>query len=406
MKEKLRRISIYCAALLSICLLLSNQMVARAEFTQCDRQAVLLNRPYYDPCSVACATAGAPGTVVTLPGVDNPQKVLNFFVGQKGLTPIQGAAIVGNLQQESRGTIDPTARNPSSGAYGIGQWVGGRQDGLNNYAADKKLDPAAIETQLGYLWDVDLPAQIAGGFPELKAFLTPDPTATIESATLLWRKKFERPGEAEAHDDLRIKYAQEALQLYGASAQTGTVNAGSGSVSTACGSGSGGSVVGCNFGAGTGPFANTNTTVYPRVEEMCQRAQKLTDRNSAEFQDACGDSPGTGSNLCAGACESAAEYTWLGTRYQYASAIADWNAQQASGHAHPGDRDPPVGALLFYNTSAFGHVAVYLGNNKLLSTDIDGKGYIYIVNADRMETTGWHAPYLGWSDPYFKGEVQ
>jgi cell wall-associated NlpC family hydrolase len=84
--------------------------------------------------------------------------------------------------------------------------------------------------------------------------------------------------------------------------------------------------------------------------------------------------------------------------------MTHWAAMQSSGHAHPGDRNPPVGALLFYDSGeAAGHVALYLGNNRVLSNDVNGNGGAYIVDASAIETGPWRLGYLGWSDPVFAG---
>lgn len=93
----------------------------------------------------------------------------------------------------------------------------------------------------------------------------------------------------------------------------------------------------------------------------------------------------------------------------YASAAVHWDVMKSSGHGHPNDRNPPVGALLFYKTSSiYGHIAVYLGNNLILSNDVlDAKsgvtGGAYITDASAMESGPWRLTYLGWSDPVFAG---
>ncbi|WP_432017659.1 peptidase M23 [Streptomyces hydrogenans] len=68
---------------------------------------------------------------------------------------------------------------------------------------------------------------------------------------------------------------------------------------------------------------------------------------------------------------------------------------------HDGDRNPPPGALLYWDTGQrAGHVAVYLGNGEIASNDIRRPGYIDIVPADEIEKK-WGAKYLGWAPPYF-----
>ncbi|MET8703665.1 peptidase M23 [Kitasatospora sp. NPDC004723] len=68
---------------------------------------------------------------------------------------------------------------------------------------------------------------------------------------------------------------------------------------------------------------------------------------------------------------------------------------------HDKDRNPPPGALLFWDTgSDAGHVALYVGNGQVASSDILRPGYIDIVPAEQIETK-WNAVYLGWAPPYF-----
>lgn len=64
---------------------------------------------------------------------DNVETAFNFFKGQ-GFTDAQAAGIVGNLQVESKPTIDPNAFNPSENAYGAAQFRGPRLQGLLQYA--------------------------------------------------------------------------------------------------------------------------------------------------------------------------------------------------------------------------------------------------------------------------------
>ncbi|WP_019061431.1 hypothetical protein [Streptomyces prunicolor] len=68
---------------------------------------------------------------------------------------------------------------------------------------------------------------------------------------------------------------------------------------------------------------------------------------------------------------------------------------------HDGDRHPPPGALMYWDTGhRAGHIAVYLGNGEIASNDVKRLGYIDIVKADFIERT-WKAKYVGWTPPYF-----
>jgi hypothetical protein len=68
---------------------------------------------------------------------------------------------------------------------------------------------------------------------------------------------------------------------------------------------------------------------------------------------------------------------------------------------HDGDRHPPAGALMYWDTGhRAGHIAVYLGNGKVASNDILRPGYIDVVDAELFETK-WGAKYIGWTPPVF-----
>ena len=58
---------------------------------------------------------------------------------------------------------------------------------------------------------------------------------------------------------------------------------------------------------------------------------------------------------------------------------------------------PPVGAWLYY---APNHVAVYMGNNTVASTDVFGDGTAKIGSASALVGAVWHLTYLGWAAPF------
>jgi len=124
------------------------------------------------------------------------------FLVNKGLQDFQAAAVVGNLQLESR--IDPrlavldTNKLPSRG---IAMWQPPRWQSLLAFAGSR--DPWALDTQLDFLW-----AELQSGGYGLQDLLA---TTTIEDATVVFQNKFENPNRALAHTDDRIKYARAAL---------------------------------------------------------------------------------------------------------------------------------------------------------------------------------------------------
>jgi hypothetical protein len=82
----------------------------------------------------------------------------------RGFTKEEAAAIVGNLWAESG--FRTGAVNPSSGAYGLMQWLGGRKNRLVQFAQEKGKSPADLDLQLDYIaWE------LKGGNPyETKQF--------------------------------------------------------------------------------------------------------------------------------------------------------------------------------------------------------------------------------------------
>jgi hypothetical protein len=88
----------------------------------------------------------------------------------------------------------------------------------------------------------------------------------------------------------------------------------------------------------------------------------------------------------------------------YYSAFTHWQAAVAQGIAVAEDREPPLGALLFWETGRpFGHVATYIGNGMVV-TNAGGEygSNVFIYYADWYDVVGYE--YLGWAPPVFFGE--
>ena len=102
----------------------------------------------------------------------------------------------------------------------------------------------------------------------------------------------------------------------------------------------------------------------------------------------------------------------------YDSASAHWYAMVATGHAHPGDRCPPVGAFVFWATRGpDGHVSLVVQSDpscspdriKVVSNDVFNNvtgydGGVYLVTLAQIENGFVSAAgYRGWSDPVCAG---
>ena len=220
-------------------------------------------------------------------GKDNTEKVFNFLVG-KGLTAMQAAAILGNFKQESGDSVSPTAKNPKSGAWGIAQWLGGRQDNLFKYADTGKFpdwkqgDPVApkrdhgdLGMQLDWFW-----WEITKG-PEVAAFHALDhlkAADTIEKAVEGWHDDFERSGKDEKNIANRVSAAKKVLAMYGKDAPTS--GSATGDTTTVCNS-SGNIAIDCDnkTDAATGENASQvrqNVVCIMKAEYALWKSKKLT----------------------------------------------------------------------------------------------------------------------------------
>ena len=99
-----------------------------------------------------------------------------------------------------------------------------------------------------------------------------------------------------------------------------------------------------------------------------------------------------GSTAYQGYCEKAVENSY-GRTGVYASAIANWNDAVRRGAAHRGDLNPPKGALVFWNISAYGHVGVAKGDGTFWATSVSG--------AIGTRALPYFSNYLGWAWPNF-----
>jgi hypothetical protein len=91
-----------------------------------------------------------------------------------------------------------------------------------------------------------------------------------------------------------------------------------------------------------------------------------------------------GSTAYDGYCERAVRLAWNRSTH-HASAIAHWRS--SDGARHTGN-NPPRGAFVFWNISAYGHVGLSDGNGGVWATSVNGRiGHVRI---------GYFANYLGW----------
>ncbi len=144
---------------------------------------------------------------------DNARIAFEYYVSQ-GLSPVQAAGIVGNLQGESGQGLNPNAINPGDGrdgsdSIGIGQWNSTRAQALRDFAAAKGTSWNDLNTQLEFLHN-ELKRPERGAYDRLMAAKTPEEAGTAMLA-------FERPkdwNKPGAHPE-RGQYAARVFSAYG-----------------------------------------------------------------------------------------------------------------------------------------------------------------------------------------------
>lgn len=91
--------------------------------------------------------------------------------------------------------------------------------------------------------------------------------------------------------------------------------------------------------------------------------------------------------------------SWPQVSALYSDASTGW---RNTDYRHPGDKNAPVGAMLWWTggPDGFGHVAISDGGGFCISTDWkDGyqAGYLNRAHVDEI-TTRWGLPFQGWSE--------
>lgn len=261
MQRKIKTLFIVATELFTVSLFMFQPAFAQ-------NRAATLNFPYYD--STPSLSSGCGGN--NLVGGDSPEKAWNYLTG-KGLTAIQAAGAMGNLQHEGgfnprrvedgwgfpkeMDTMPPNVGPRGQPGYGIVQWTSpGRKQGLVDFAASKNLGVNDLGVQLDYMW-----SELEG--PYKAAALDPLMQATdLAEAVRIWQEKYEVGTKFEP----RFKAAQDWLAKFG----SGTTIAGNGT--------------GCELdasGCPTGPIAESETVlaagirVHPCIAPEVERIVTL-----------------------------------------------------------------------------------------------------------------------------------
>jgi Phage tail lysozyme len=162
--------------------------------------------------TAGCAATTDDGSVETSQSAvteSNNHTAFDFFVA-KGLSNVQAAGIVGNLDQES--SMDPTVWEYGGGpGRGIAQWsAGGRwdsdhDDNVEWYASLHGDSKYSLTLQLDFIW-YELETFSGYGLSELKR------ATTIAEAEYAFQAYFEKCGTCD--ESQRIAYAEAAYSAY------------------------------------------------------------------------------------------------------------------------------------------------------------------------------------------------
>ncbi|MFE3444864.1 phage tail tip lysozyme [Nocardia sp. NPDC059180] len=127
-------------------------------------------------------TGGDPATDATAAPLEGGERasaenIYRRLIDKYGLTPAQAAGIIGNMQVEAPG-LNTGAYNPKEGAYGLCQWLGGRRENLNAFAAAQGKPVSDWETQVDFMMH-ELGGKESAAFNRLKATDTPGAAAAV-----------------------------------------------------------------------------------------------------------------------------------------------------------------------------------------------------------------------------------
>ena len=216
----------------------------------------------------------------------NDKTAFDFFLA-KGLSPVQAAGIVGNLDQESG--MDPTISQIGGGpGRGIAQWsAGGRwdhdsHDNVAWYASTKGESKFSLHLQLEFIW-YEL-TDLGYGYSHLEN------ATSVPLATEIFQDDYEICGACDSSN--RIAHADAALADYGHDSSGG-------------GSGGGGQCVDGGAYCGGDKVSGNSSTLYrcngssaPTVIEHCGNGCQV----NAGQDDACrsGGSCVVGGHYCGG----------------------------------------------------------------------------------------------------------
>lgn len=130
--------------------------------------------------------------------IDAPPAIYQGLV-DRGFSPVQAAALTGNIQQESN--FNPESVNSKEGANGLLQWRLDRWKALQDFASQRGTSPTDVNTQLDFIGNEMRGSEARAGSSFLSANDLPSANAAL--------KKFIRYGDDS--EGTRLKYASAFL---------------------------------------------------------------------------------------------------------------------------------------------------------------------------------------------------
>lgn len=233
----LKLLPVYHKLLLAVSVLLIVAPVSVSALSPAQKDVISSGIPYFNVEDTPLACGGS-GTQIT--GSSNGEKVYNYLTG-KGLTPIQTAGFMGNLEAESPGFkpgVQEEKPISGRGGYGIAQWTASRRIALEAAAVEKKVQVSDLTFQLDFLWaELENPKDRF-----LKPVLEPlRATNDLREAARIVLYDFEGPANKESKLTYRYQLALGFLAKYGSS--SGSAAASPNAIATSCNSTAGGGIV-------------------------------------------------------------------------------------------------------------------------------------------------------------------
>ena len=169
---------------------------------------LLSNPPVSNPVNIV-ESPTIKSTPSEEPSNETEKKGVAFKLSDKlksiGLQPHQIAGVLGSLSLESFENLNPLAHNKQTNAFGIAQWLGDRLTGLKDFGKSIGRDFKNEDVQIDYLIH-----EIQNNNYEKRVLPLLKKAKTVEEATQIWTKIYERPSPKEIAKTMssRIKNAK------------------------------------------------------------------------------------------------------------------------------------------------------------------------------------------------------